>query len=426
MSENSNYPINSMNQWEVYKLVESLTEGKFKNELDLLTKLVRSIVNHDTFGLIGGRVWELIPEEQCYILRYQYGKVKRIPANYKVDIADMPMFAELSNTRTIIKNETDELLKEKGIILYSAAGVGELSKVRGQKYYQYILGFNAVEFLQSFYETLTIISGVATVAVKNMATKNEQKRMYKDLLKAAEIQKNLLPEHKIKFADYDIYGVCIPDSSVGGDYFDYIHSQDDEEERLGIVISDAASKGLPAAIQALFVSGALRMGASFGTKISKLISRLNTLIWQTFLYERFVTLFFCELQLSSNRLVLYANAGHCAPVHYRPSLDSIVLLEPTGGLLGLAEHQKFNVENIRMHPGDILVLYTDGITESQNMHGEQFGEDRLYNLIRHNSSESAQDIALLIIEAVEKFTIDSHYTDDKTLVVVKRDGNSED
>ena len=426
MSENSNYPINSMNQWEVYKLVESLTEGKFKNELDLLTKLVRSIVNHDTFGLIGGRVWELIPEEQCYILRYQYGKVKRIPADYKVDIADMPMFAELSNTRTIIKNETDELLKEKGIILYSAAGVGELSKSRGQKYYQYILGFNAVEFLQSFYETLTIISGVATVAVKNMATKNEQKRMYKDLLKAAEIQKNLLPEHKIKFADYDIYGVCIPDSSVGGDYFDYIHSQDDEEERLGIVISDAASKGLPAAIQALFVSGALRMGASFGTKISKLISRLNTLIWQTFLYERFVTLFFCELQLSSNRLVLYANAGHCAPVHYRPSLDSIVLLEPTGGLLGLAEHQKFNVENIRMHPGDILVLYTDGITESQNMYGEQFGEERLYNLIRQNSSESAQDIALLIIEAVEKFTIDSHYTDDKTLVVVKRDGNSED
>lgn len=415
-----------MNQWEVYKLVESLTEGKFRNELDLLNKLVRSIVNHDAFGLIGGRVWELIPEEQCYVLRYQFGKVKRIPADYKVDIADMPMFAELSNTRTIIKNETDELLKEKGIILYSAAGVGELSRVRGSKYYQFILGFNAVEFLQSFYETLTIISGVATVAVKNMATKNEQKRMYKDLLKAAEIQKNLLPEHKIKFADYDIYGVCIPDSSVGGDYFDYIHSQDDEEERLGIVISDAASKGLPAAIQALFVSGALRMGASFGTKISKLISRLNTLIWQTFLYERFVTLFFCELQLSSNRLVLYANAGHCPPVHYRPSLDSIVLLEPTGGLLGLAEHQKFNVENIRMHPGDILVLYTDGITESQDMYGEQFGEERLYNLIRNNYKETAQDIALLIIEAVEKFTIDSHYTDDKTLVVVKRDGNSVD
>ena len=425
MSENSIGTSNSMNQWEIYKLVESLTGGKYKNELDLLNKLVRSIVKHDEFGLIGGRVWELIPEEQCYILRYQYGKVRKIPSDYKVDISDMPMFGKLTSVRTVINYETDKLLIEKGIVLYSATGVGELVKFKGQKYYQYVLGFNAAEFLQSFYETLSIISGVASVAVKNMTTVTEQKRMHKDMLKAAEIQKNLLPEHKIKFADYDIYGVCIPDSSVGGDYFDYINSPDDEEDRLGIVISDAASKGLPAAIQALFVSGALRMGASFGTKLSKLISRLNTLIWRTFLYERFVTLFYCELHLSSNRLVLYANAGHCAPVHYRPSLDSIVLLEPTGGLLGLSEHQIFTVENIRMHPDDVLVMYTDGITESQSMYGEQFGEDRLYELIRKHHKETAQNIALLIIEEVEKFTIDSLYSDDKTLVVVKRDSTFE-
>ena len=131
------------------------------------------------------------------------------------------------------------------------------------------------------------------------------------------------------------------------------------------------------------------------------------------------------MHLSSNRLVLYASAGHCAPVHYRPSLDSIVLLEPTGGLLGLSEHQIFTVENIRMHPDDVLVMYTDAITESQSMYGEQFGEDRLYELIRKHHKETAQNIALLIIEEVEKFTIDSLYSDDKTLVVVKRDSTFE-
>lgn len=415
-----------MNQIEIYKLVESLTDGNYKNEIDLLTSLVKKIVKHHEFGLIGGRVWELIPEDNSYTLRFQYGKLKKIPADYTMSLKDHSLFENLSEERTVVNYETDLVLKDKGIVLYSAAGVGDLVKLKNKKYYQYVIGFNANEFYQSFYETLTIISGVASVAVKNIATQFEQRKIYRDLLKAAEIQKNLLPEHKIKFHDYDVYGVCIPDSSVGGDYFDYIKNVDDEEERLGIVISDAASKGLPAAIQSLFVSGALRMGASFGTKISGLMSKLNTLIWQTFFYERFVTLFYCELHLSSNRLVLYANAGHPAPVHYRPSLDSIVLLEPTGGILGLAEHQKFNVENIRMHKGDVLVLYTDGITECQDKHGNRFGDEKLYDLVRQFHYDTAQNIALRIIEEVEKFTIDSHYTDDKTLVVVKRLGEEDE
>ncbi len=414
-----------MNQIEIYKLVESLTDGNFKDEIELLKTLVKKIVKHEEFGIIGGRVWELIPEDNSYSLRYQYGKVKKIPNDYTVSLKENTIFENLHQTRTIVNYETDEVLKEKGIVLYSAAGVGDLVKIKNKKYYQFVVGFNANEFLQLFYDTLTIISGVATVAVKNLTTQFESKKFIRDMLKAAEIQKNLLPEHKIQFHDYDIYGVCIPDSSVGGDYFDYIQNVDEEEERLGIVISDAASKGLPAAIQSLFVSGALRMGASFGTKISGLMSKLNTLIWQTFFYERFVTLFYCELHLSSNRLVLFANAGHPSPVHYRPSLDSIVLLEPTGGILGLAEHQKFNVENIRMHVGDVLVLYTDGITECQDKFGNRFGDDRLYDLIRKYYYEDSQNIALHIIEDVQKFTIDSNYTDDKTLVIIKRDGEAE-
>lgn len=408
-------------EWEIYKLVENLTQGKFKNDLDLLTKLVNEIVKEQGFGLIGGRVWKLIPEKHSYRIIYQYGKVKKIPKDYEVQISKMPLFRDLANNRTQINYETDNILKELGIVLYSATGVGDFIKVGGQKYYEYVLGFNANVFLQTFYETLTIISGVASVALKNLQTQNEKKKINKDLQRAAEIQKNLLPEHYIKFADYDIYGVCIPDQEVGGDYFDYIKSTDDEEERLSIVISDAASKGLPAAIQALFVSGALRMGASLGMKLSKLISRINTLVWQTFFYERFVTLFFCELQLSANRLVLYANAGHNAPMHFNLHDKSIDLLPPTGGLLGLKENQKFSVENLNMNPGDILVLYTDGITECQDSRHQQFGEDRLKKLIRKHHNDSAQYIALHIIEAVTKFSVGSTYTDDKTLVVIKRD-----
>ncbi len=414
----------NFDQRSIYKLVESLAEGNFKNEIELLSKLVKKIVDDSGFGLNGGRVWELIPKDNTYILKYQYGKIKKIPKSYKVHIAQMPVFKAMYNNRTQINYETDVLLKNTGIELFSASGVGDLIRIDNHKYYQYVLSFNADTILQSFYETLTIISGVSSVAIRDLKQRTKQKLLNKDLERAAEIQRNLLPEHKTQFADYDIYGVCIPDSQVGGDYFDYIPSLDDEEERLSIVICDAASKGLPAAIQALFVSGALKMGVSFGTKISRLISRLNNLVWNTFNYERFVSLFFCELQTSSNRLVLYTNAGHCSPMHFHAESNSITLLPPTGGLLGILENQSFKVENLTMQPGDILVLYTDGITESQNSDHELYGENRLMNIIRKEKNKSSKEIAVNIIDSVIKFCINSTYTDDKTIVVIKREINS--
>lgn len=419
MSTQDNF--STINQRDIYRLVESLTTGKFTNGTQLLKKMTREIVDHDEFHIIGGRLWELIPEKNCYVLRYQYGNVKKIPTNYSINLNEQPQFAELAKAHTSLYYETDELLQSKGIELYSAAGVGDIVKVKGEKYYQYLLGFNADEILQSFYETLTIISSVASISIRNLIAEAAKTQIEKDLFKASEIQRNLLPEHRMKFHDYNIYGVCLPDHSVGGDYFDYIKNNSDEEERVGIVISDAASKGVPAAIQSLFVSGALRMGAGYSTKISRLISRLNTLIWETFLYERFVTLFYCELTLSSNRLVLYANAGHCPPIHYQPDFDKVTFLAPTGGILGLLHHQKFQVENIRMRVGDVLVLYTDGITEAQDKNGNRYGDDRLIEMIKQYSQETPEHMAMLIIEDIQKFTIDSQYTDDKTLVVIKRE-----
>ena len=305
-------------------------------------------------------------------------------------------------------------------MVYSVTGAGEIVKVPSGKYYKYILGFNANEILQSFYETLNIISSVATITLRSFSTE-EQKKMERDIIKASEIQRNLLPEHYVEFYDYKIYGVCIPDSAVGGDYFDYLFNKADEEERIGIVISDAASKGLSAAIQALFVSGAIRMAQAFSPKISTMFSRLNTLIYDTFPYERFVTMFYCELMPSSNRLVLYANAGHCSPIYYRVEKDEIFELEPTGGLLGLVEQQKFNVENIVMRPGDILALFTDGINEAQDENNIPYGETRLINMIKKYKDKSAKEITLLIIEDVQKYAALGKYNDDRTLIIIKRD-----
>jgi len=376
---------NSLNQRDTYKLVQKLTSGKSKTEIALLQSAVRDIVSHQDFKIIGGRIWEYLPQENSYVLRYQYGNVKKIPDGYIMPVTEYPILAKLNKQRIIMNYETDPLLRERGIEMYSVTGVGEIIRSRsGEKYFKYVLAFNAPQILQSFFETLAIISNVVNVALRDLNAQAAQKRINNDLLKASEIQRSLLPEHSIEFHDYKIYGVCVPDSAVGGDYFDYIKHSDMMEERLGVVIGDCASKGLPAAIQALFVSGAMRMGMSFSSRISHLFARLNALIFDTFPYERFVTLCYCELTLSSNRLVLYANAGHCSPIHYRPAVDNFKFLEPTGGFLGIIEDQKFELENIRMHSGDVLVLYTDGISEAQDADGNFYGEERICRLIREN------------------------------------------
>lgn len=413
--------LNSFNQRDTYRLVEKLTSKKFKSELALLKSLVKDIVSLDKFEIIGGRIWELIPEQNAYVLRFQYGKVKKIPSDYTMAVTDHPALSNLSKNRASLHYETDELLKKKGIELYSVAGVGELIKLKSGKYYKYALGFNAPQILQSFYETLIIISNVATIALRNQRWYAEQKLIRQDILKASEIQKNLLPDHYIEFRDYKIFGVCVPDQFVGGDYFDYLKPSDEENERLGIVISDAASKGLPAAIQALFVSGAIRMGMGFAPRISALLSRINSLIFDTFPYERFVTLCYCELTSSTNGLVLYANAGHCAPIHYCSQDGNIELLTQTGGLLGIMQNQKITVENISMKKGDILVMFTDGIIEARNNDGELFSTQRVSEIIQEHHKLNVDELAYQILEEVQKFSAGSIHNDDKTIVVIKRD-----
>ncbi|MFP4368207.1 MAG: PP2C family protein-serine/threonine phosphatase [Candidatus Kapaibacterium sp.] len=414
------YDIQSLTQRDTYKLVEQLTQKKHRTELGFLKSLIKDIVANEAFEVIGGRIWQLDPENEAYVLKYQFGEVKRIPNGYSMPIDDQPVLNDLVTHRTRLNSETDELLINKGINVYSITGVGDIEKLPNGKYYKYVLGFNAPQILQSFFETLNIISSVATISLRNLSNKEQHKKITQDIYRASEIQRKLLPEHSLEFHDYEIFGLCIPDSAVGGDYFDYIRNTAEEEESVGIIISDAVSKGLPAAIQALFVSGAIRMAMTFAPKISHLFSRLNTLICDTFPFDDFVTLFFCELTESSKGLVLYANAGHISPIQYSRESDSFQHLPPTGGLLGIIRDQKFKVENASMQPGDILILFTDGITETQNKNGEFFGEEPIFDIVRKNKKRPPKEIAALIIEAVEKFSIESTYTDDKTIVVIKK------
>lgn len=412
-------------QRRLYKFLESISLKNYKNETELLGSIIKEVCENEDFEIVGGRIWRFSVDEKGYKLIDQFGSVKTIPENYTINADDKRAYEvmkKLYKKRTLMEEETDRILKDSGVKRYSMTGVGDILKTQYGKFYEYALGFNAEEFSEEFFESISVISSVSTVAIRNMGSLNQQKMIEKDYKKASEIQQNILPEHYTEFLDYQIFGTCIPDSAVGGDYFDYITNTDNrnDEETLSIVISDAASKGLAAAIQSLFVSGALRMGMAFASRMSHILGSLNHLIHKTFPYDRFVTLFMCELTRSQNRMILYSNAGHCSPIHYRVEKDDFIELLPTGGLLGVVDNQKFGVENVRMHKGDVLLLYTDGISEAQDVDGNLFGEDRIKELIKKYHELPPKEIVLNILDDIMSYSSVSGYTDDKTLVCIKR------
>jgi len=402
-------------QRTTYKIVDRILSLSYESHIDLLSALVRDIVDNDRFVMNGGRVWEFDDASSAYVLRYKYGEGSDLTIGTTRDAREEGSpFAQLSTLNTYTETESDaDVVRE-----YALTGVGDVIVVGGLNVYRYALAFTAHAITEELRETLMVAGSAATTALRNMQAAQRERRMQKDLDQAWQIQQGLVPDHSRRFRDFDLYGLSLPESVVGGDYFDYLTTSD--HDRLGVVISDAASKGLPAAVQALFVSGAMRMAVSFETKMSSLISRLNTLMYDTFPHERFVSLFYCEFTHSENGLVLYANAGHCPPLHYRASTSSFEELQPTGGILGIIAEQQFRVENINMAHGDILVMFTDGITEAQDRSGTLYGEERLCDVIRLNASQSSQEIALAIVEDVQKYSVGAPYSDDKTLIVIKR------
>ena len=409
-----------MDQKKLYKTIESVASQKFATEKELLEDVVQQIVKIEQIQLIGGRIWKLDPRKKAYRLIFQTGKVQRIPDNFSLLIKDYPFFEKVSYERTILGDETDEILRSKGILKYSASGVGRKVRIGEKRFYEYLLAVNSNMLGDDLRYTLNIVATVLTQKLNERYLSQSRKNLIEDIDKARLLQRSILPEHELKFYNYDIFGVTIPAENVAGDFYDYLKIGDDEE-RMGIVVGDAASKGLGAAAEAMYVSGALRMASTFQIKISLMLLRLNQLINKIFSDDRFITLFYGELSNDKKGLFLYANAGHNPPLFYNKKFDNFTSLQPTGPLLGPAPHSKFETDSINFHKGDILVIYSDGIVESANDKYDFYGEDRLKKIILESAALKPKVIATAILDDVLRFsTSESQYQDDKTIVVIKR------
>ncbi|MEI6292351.1 MAG: PAS domain S-box protein [Methanomicrobiales archaeon] len=250
----------------------------------------------------------------------------------------------------------------------------------------------------------------------------EQKlaRSSAELQIAAEIQQSFLPEALPEIRGFDIAARSVMAKEVGGDFFDVIPFEviPMDMGKFGILIADVSGKGVPAALFMALSRIVVRVSALWHRDPATAISFSNDIITQDSKAGMFVTLFYGSLS-EKDRTLTYVNAGHNPPLMYRCRSKTFEELMPTGIFLGGIEHQVYSSQTVEIGNGDIVVLYTDGITESINAEEEMFGEERLRSVIVKHTGLAAIGIMEKILEEVSAFAVGQPQFDDITLMVIK-------
>jgi sigma-B regulation protein RsbU (phosphoserine phosphatase) len=253
---------------------------------------------------------------------------------------------------------------------------------------------------------------------------------------AANVQRRLFPERPPEVASLELAGLCHPARGIGGDYYDFILL---EEGKVGIAVADVAGKGISAALLMSTVQASLRSQApAVNGNITELVSAMNRLLHVSTDANSYASFFFAQFSEETGQLT-YVNAGHNPPILLRaaPAIKAaargaastserdltetaeVGLLTTGGPVIGVFGNCAYEQETIQMHKGDILIAYTDGVTEAMNAEGDEFGEEKLKKILVDGPQMSAHDLADRIVSSVRQWCGDTPQHDDLTLVVMK-------
>ena len=237
-----------------------------------------------------------------------------------------------------------------------------------------------------------------------------------ELSVANKMQQSILPTSFPKGPNFEIFGNMEPAREVGGDFFD-IFSLD--KGRIGLAIADVSDKGVPAALF-MMSSRTLLKGAAIGHGTpGKVLSEVNQLLGEENDSSMFVTVFYATFDPESGELT-YANGGHNAPFVIHTD-GSTTLLPPTGGVaLGVIPDFTYEESSVTLRSGDQVVFYTDGVTEAENIQGDQFGLDRLCEIFANGASHDVRTTNATIFDAVNAFTGEAPQFDDVTCLLLRR------
>jgi len=267
---------------------------------------------------------------------------------------------------------------------------------------------------------LSIVASQSAQVVENARLHEEEeslRRMEEELRLASEIQLGLLPDTAPRVPGYDIAGASVPAEMVGGDYFDFIRI---DESRVAICVGDVSGKGLSASLLMANLQATIRAQALVQLHPQACLENANVLLSRSTDPHKFATCFYAVLDADAHRL-LHSNAGHEPPLLVSADGETDTL--SAGGLvLGFVEPLEYEEASVDMNPGDVLVVYSDGITDATDADDVPFGERRLRELVTGGRSDSAAGLIESIFEAVRQHEGEPGQFDDMTLVVVKREG----
>jgi len=238
--------------------------------------------------------------------------------------------------------------------------------------------------------------------------------LLKDVGLAAQVQRLFLPVGKPTIAGLEIAGMMQPARGVGGDYYDYIPIN---AQTIQMVIADVSGKGVPAALLMSATAAAMKLEANHERNMLEMVKRLNTEIHSVSDAERYVTLLVAEID-AHKRTLRYVNCGHNPALLFRGKDGTVMCLNSSCPPIGLSPEEICELASADLMAGDIVVFYTDGVTEAENQFGEEFGMQRLSATVRRGSSLSAEDLMVDIYNSAADFCGDN-FNDDVTILVVK-------
>jgi len=265
---------------------------------------------------------------------------------------------------------------------------------------------------------LTVMANVAAMRIENARLGEEEARsktMRKELEQAAEIQRNLLPKGSPQADGFDIAGMSVACRSVGGDYYDYLKLRDG---KVGIICGDVAGKGMPAALLMSSVQARVQVLSEEDADVATLMTRLNRSVASNCPGNRFITFFLAVADPETGR-VSYCNAGHNPPYLVRAD-GSVETLDVGGPVLGILKHIGYQSATVELKSGDMVMMFSDGVTEARSPSDDEYGEDRLIAELVARRKQPANEVVQGVYRALERFMADAPVADDITLVAVRR------
>jgi sigma-B regulation protein RsbU (phosphoserine phosphatase) len=250
---------------------------------------------------------------------------------------------------------------------------------------------------------------------------NEKKRLDHDLEIARDIQRILLPSEAPAINGFQISGLNAPARQVSGDYFDYIQV---DEERLGVAIADVSGKGVPASLIMAICRSVLRAEAARNPSPADVLRKVNRQLYPDIKEDMFISMAYLILNHQRDGGITLARAGHDAPLLYKHQLQTVTPVKSPGMVVGIDSGNVFDRLTtdfaIPLERDDCLVLYTDGVTETLNSDGDEFGLERMMQSVRASATNGAQAIVRKIIEDVRDFTGSIPQNDDITLIAIRK------